>query len=242
MPRAETERTPVTNIIHHQNFRAITALDAQKRKRHLAGSDVLKDGEALHFSINLIDSAAHRITDAERASIDAMVREGIEAAANLQGKKASEWLITAQPLDIEKIITKAAKAYVTALGGEAIAKSFALDSAVRIIVDAQHGAHDGKFQFMGDAAPAFDRERATFLARSKFGLHLGDSGTAHPATVAAERTRSLAGARFGDGAKLVDMGEGDKPAPRSLNAATGTQDAAQAKPAAISALRAARYS
>ena len=228
----------MTNIIHPQDFRAIRALEAQKRRP----GDVLKDGEALHFSVNLIDSAGRRVSDAERTSIDAMVKAGIEAAANLQRKKASEWLMTAQPRDIESIITKAAQAYVTALGGEAIAKSFALDSAVCIMVDAQHGAHDAKFAFMGDSAPAFDRERAEFLARAKFGVVTGDSAAAHPATSAAERTRSLAGARFGDGAKLVDMAESDKPAPRSLNAPTGTQDAAgQSRPAAINALRALRY-
>lgn len=175
----------MTNIIHPKNFRAITALDAQKRKRHLAGSDVLADGEALHFSINLIDSAASGLprffTDAERA--------------------------------------------------------------IRAQVDREHGAHDAKFAFMGDSAPAFDRERAEFLARAKFGVAAGDSAAAHPATSAVERTRSLAGARYQvDSSKRVDAAEGDKPAPRSLNAATSTQDAAQAKPAAISALRAARYS
>lgn len=233
----------MTNIIHPQDFRAIRALDAQKRRRP---SGIAQDGEYISFDLAFADAApaatARYLTDAERASIDATVKAKIEEQAKALGKKASEWLAIATPREIERLIESAAKAHVTALGGEGIARGFAMDAIIRRTVDAQHGAHDAKFAFMGDSAPAFDRERAEFLARAKFGVATGDSAAAHPASGAAERTRSLAGARFGDGAKLVDMAESDKPAPRSLNAPTGTQDAAgQSRPAAINALRALRY-
>lgn len=40
--------------------------------------------------------------------------------------------------------------------------------AVNAIVDRQHAAHDAKFEFLGDQAPAFDRGKADFLARKRF--------------------------------------------------------------------------
>lgn len=44
-------------LIHPQDFRALTALDAQKRRR-LPNGRVIEDGEALSFNIALVRDAA----------------------------------------------------------------------------------------------------------------------------------------------------------------------------------------
>lgn len=40
------------------------------------------------------------------------------------------------------------------------------DAKIIAQVDVEHAIHDAKFQFLGDTAPSFDRDKALFLARS----------------------------------------------------------------------------
>jgi hypothetical protein len=212
----------VTYVIHPENYRAFTGTDAQKRK-----GKVLEDGERLSFDIAFRDAAPK----GRPASIDATVKEAIEQQAKLANQKPAAWLANASARDIERIIEGAAKAHVSALSGEGVARGFAFDSIVRRLVDGEHARHDAKFAFLGDAAPAFDRERAEFLARAKFGAQARDTATLTDADV----TRSLSTARYSGAAPLVDV-------EARPNAGTATLDAgAQAKPSGINALRALRY-
>lgn len=63
----------MTQVIQARNFRATTALDAQKRKR--LPTDVLEEGEYLGFDMMFADSAATQfLTDAERSKALAAAR------------------------------------------------------------------------------------------------------------------------------------------------------------------------
>lgn len=219
------------NVIH-------PLTDAQKRKRRPDGR-VIEDGETLSFNIALVRDAASAgtgrtyLTDAERTSIDATVKAEIERRAKLGNQKPSEFLASLQPRDLERLIEQAAKAHVAAIGNEAVAKSFALDCVVRRVVDAEHGAHDGRFAFMGNTAPKFDRANAEFLARQRL---------ATDAQRAADNSRALAAGRYQDAARAAAI--------TGLNSWRGGHYAAehetrvadaQSARASINALRAARY-
>lgn len=115
------------------------------------------------------------------------------------------------------------------------------ERAIRDHVSYEHGLHVAKFAFMGDRAPAFDRERAEFLARNRImgGAAFARDAASHPASAHAGMTRALSTARYNAVAPLVDA-----EAPGGLpNAGGSMHDAgtSTARPAAIDALRAARY-
>ncbi len=135
-----------------------------QRKRHPDGR-VIEDGETLSFNIALVRDAA--TTDAARASIDETVKAAIEREAKLTNQKPADWLASADPRIIQRLIEGAARDHVAALGGEGIARGFALDSVIAGEVDRAQAAHDHKFSFLGSKAPKFNRDNAAFLARER---------------------------------------------------------------------------
>lgn len=212
-----------------------------QRKRHLDGR-VIDDGEAIHSNIiEMRDSAS----DAGRTSIDATVKTAIEQQAKSKDMKPAAWLAIASAKDLEYVVAQAAKAHVSALSGEGIARGFAFDALLRTQVDHEHAAHDAKYASFGNSAPVFDRERATFLARNRMRLNINDATSAHSATSAADRSRIMAGARWqSHGSICADACDGSTRALSSPSSAPSPapKPAAPSGGAAVAdALRLARY-
>lgn len=145
---------------------------------------IIEHGESIRFDVFAADAApASRqslyLTDAEGpASIDAMLQEEITSRAKVQGKKPSEYLASLSTIALTKIVTEVAERFLAQAGANGTAKALAVDSnpMFRAAIDVQHAAHDTKFDNLGDAAPAFDRERAAFLLQSAFNTGLQVAG------------------------------------------------------------------
>ena len=97
---------------------------------------VMLDGYKLTLGLMMMDAAGpgrmylrDALAETAPQSIDELVKIAIETTAKSQGMKASEWLASARPQDLEKLVAGAAEAFVRSAAGGGITQAFGMDSA-----------------------------------------------------------------------------------------------------------------